>query len=349
MRANSVCAAFTIAAMSVGAGCAAKDGSRPVRPGPQPVQTQQQSEPERPSGTGWTTVAVTEGESATTTTAMDPRWGEPTVRKNASGVVEAEGYMLDGKPNGPWTFYWPDGKRKGQGAYQLGERTGEWTFWNQDGTKATNGSFVNGKNDGAWEHWFPNGVRKAEQRFRHGLMHGTTRTWDEFGRIRQEITYDADIPVNPDGRQVMHGLFKEYAPNGTVIAEGPYDNGIREGVWIFRYPTGQIDRAGRYYHGEDLGLWLVGVEGENRYRVQKKISLEKGRVIEADFEMMTQVFGPDRASWPVPLTENPAELIKDLKPGQDLIVKPKESEEPPPPTPPAPPQDGAQPINPEPK
>jgi len=269
-----------------------------------------------------TTTEWTEITDATPVTpATDDNPENIVVRRGEAGNIEAEGAMLEGKQHGMWSFYWPNGNLKGQGAFDHGVRTGPWTFWEEDGSKATSGSFADGKPVGQWEHWYPNGVRKAEQHFRDGRMHGTTRTWDEFGRIQQEVTFDADISLTLDGKQAKHGPFKQYNTDGVIVEEGQFDHDIRAGIWVYRFNTGQLSKAGRYYDGEELGLWIFGKEGEQSFKGKKRLVNGRDDIIARDTELMEYVFGPNPDTWPIRM-DSPTELVPGLKPGDDLPITP---------------------------
>ncbi len=278
---------------------------------------QQEATTTAPPTTGtseWTTVAGSTSDAPSVTDNPE----NIVVRRGEAGNIEAEGAMLDGKQHGDWTFYWPNGNLKGKGAFDQGVRSGPWMFWEEDGSKATAGAFIDGKPDGVWEHWYPNGVRKAEQTFRDGKMHGLTRTWDEFGRIQQEVTFNADIPLTLDGRQAKHGPFAQYNADGIKVEEGQYDHDMRAGVWIYRFNTGQISKAGRYYDGEELGLWIFGKEGQAGYKGKKRLVNGRDDILGRDFEMMEIVFGPDRSKWPMDF-DSPAELDPNVRPGDDIF------------------------------
>lgn len=50
------------------------------------------------------------------------------------------------------------------------------------------------------------------------------------------------------------GPWKEYSDN-NLIAEGSYDDGQRDGLWIIWYKNGQKKEEGHYSGGEKQGMW----------------------------------------------------------------------------------------------
>ena len=64
--------------------------------------------------------------------------GEPDTTRG--GIYEwaededASGLLLDGRRHGPWTYRWPNGRRRFEGEFVRGRRDGSWRFWHPDGT-----------------------------------------------------------------------------------------------------------------------------------------------------------------------------------------------------------------------
>ncbi|MBI5279576.1 MAG: hypothetical protein HY854_24300 [Burkholderiales bacterium] len=56
-------------------------------------------------------------------------------------------------------------------------------------------------------------------------------------------------------RWLRHGLFVEYAENGTVISEGSYQLGKEQGLWRDYYPNGRPAAVGEYEDGLENGVW----------------------------------------------------------------------------------------------
>ena len=63
--------------------------------------------------------------------------------------VELSVYMrvnrLTSMPDGPTTFFWPNGLEERQGKYRRGEPVGVWTWWHQDGTVNFQVRYVDGR------------------------------------------------------------------------------------------------------------------------------------------------------------------------------------------------------------
>ncbi len=57
-----------------------------------------------------------------------------------------------------------------------------------------------------------------------------------------------------------------YFKNGTIKAEGIFENGLMEGEWKFYRETGQLWQIGHFIHGGKDGAWVrFGRGGQLEY------------------------------------------------------------------------------------
>jgi antitoxin component YwqK of YwqJK toxin-antitoxin module len=62
--------------------------------------------------------------------------------------------------------------------------------------------------------------------------------------------------LSPDGQtRVRDGRFAEYHPNGIIMSEGIYVNGLEEGEWRDYYANGRLAAVGLYINGKEEGVW----------------------------------------------------------------------------------------------
>ncbi len=134
----------------------------------------------------------------------------------SEGIVQ-----LDGKKQGTWIDYYPDGNIKAKGYYQNGIKSGKWIFYFPNGNIEQTGTYTNGKLSGHWKWYFKNGQLRKEEFYIYGL---------------------------PDGESV------EYSDSGTVIAKGNYIQGEKEGTW--NYDIGDQTETGKYVMGLKDGKWF---------------------------------------------------------------------------------------------
>ncbi len=69
----------------------------------------------------------------------------------AVGAALAAGTCVNGRPHGPWQWFWPDGTPASTGSFDEGRRVGRWTLYRATGAISDEGSYTGGRATGAWE------------------------------------------------------------------------------------------------------------------------------------------------------------------------------------------------------
>jgi antitoxin component YwqK of YwqJK toxin-antitoxin module len=69
-------------------------------------------------------------------------------------------------------------------------------------------------------------------------------------RIRYSRYFSAD-----GTRGVRHGLFVAYYESGQPSSEGEYRDGLEQGVWRNYHSNGQVAAEGMYVSGKEEGYW----------------------------------------------------------------------------------------------
>ncbi|MBW7867405.1 MAG: hypothetical protein H3C31_03660 [Brumimicrobium sp.] len=59
--------------------------------------------------------------------------------------------------------------------------------------------------------------------------------------------------TNDNGDRV--GIWKSYFENGSEQSVVVYENGLKEGIYIVRFPNNLIRYRGEYLHDEPIGIW----------------------------------------------------------------------------------------------
>jgi len=77
--------------------------------------------------------------------------------------------------------------------------------------------------------------------------------------VREELpdgsTIVRAVRVGAAGERVSHGPFEHRAADGTVLAEGEFEDGRASGRWRLRHPRGEVLGSGKYRNGERVGEW----------------------------------------------------------------------------------------------
>lgn len=137
------------------------------------------------------------------------------------------------------------------------------TVYAVDGVRvAAQGRMKLGRRDGLWCHYDSDGHLIIEERYRYGLMHGPRIL---FGRDRLERTWDKGVLSGPS--RAFH--------LGTVVAEGSYLDGRKQGDWLESDLLGPR-ATGAYVDGEREGPWTVQLRDGGRLEVRYRAGLYHG-------------------------------------------------------------------------
>ena len=159
------------------------------------------------------------------------------------GKRASEGKMdAEGKKQGLWNEFYPDGKLKAKGDYKDNLKEGKWIYFYPDGVVEQEGVFAKGKPEGIWKWYYPNGALLREENYKKGKEEGKMTEYAITGEIIGEGQYY-------DGLRDGQWKFQ----NGEYIAEGEYIEGKMVGKWIQTFPSGGIAFEGEYFDGDENG------------------------------------------------------------------------------------------------
>ncbi|RLD47712.1 MAG: hypothetical protein DRI88_05455 [Bacteroidetes bacterium] len=185
------------------------------------------------------------------------------------GKIIGEGIFTDeGKKEGFWKEYYPDGTLKAVGSYQADERVGEWKFYFKSGQLEEIGKYVAGQPDSIWRWFYKSGKVLRVENFYNGLQDGIMTEYDEEGNI---ITQGDYLEGKKDGKWIYqigdareegnyaegmrNGLWKTYHTDGTVIFEGKFIDDLPNGEHSWYWPNGKLKKQGKYVMGRKNGDW----------------------------------------------------------------------------------------------
>jgi antitoxin component YwqK of YwqJK toxin-antitoxin module len=158
-------------------------------------------------------------------------------------VLVAEGITLkDGRRNGPWKEYWPNGTLRAEGMYIEDERDGDWVFYRENGEKEQQGRYVRGSVHGLWTWWYPGGRIHRKERYARGELSGEFLELDTAGNALVEGQYE-------DGQR--EGAWRIHIHDH--LEEGSYLLGQKDGEWTHTYGNGKKQFQGTFSFGQPEG------------------------------------------------------------------------------------------------
>jgi antitoxin component YwqK of YwqJK toxin-antitoxin module len=95
--------------------------------------------------------------------------------------------------------------------------------------------------------------------FREGVPVGIHREYNTDGTIKSARIYnDSGVVISEgivDAEGNRNGPWKDFSPNGVLVAEGNYTASRRTGAWKFYNAAGRLEQAGAYSNGRIDGTW----------------------------------------------------------------------------------------------
>lgn len=127
-----------------------------------------------------------------------------------------------------------------QGNYLNGKREGIWAEFNPNGILKNATSYVNGKKEGLFIELNPSGQMIKRFFYHNGIRHGEYKEFN-YSSLKEERTY-----VN--GK--LEGIVKIYYDGAKIMEEGAYQNGLREGISKWYDQNGNVTITYEYKKGE---------------------------------------------------------------------------------------------------
>ncbi len=102
------------------------------------------------------------------------------------GQVQMKGASLtlstDDK-QGPFTFYYENGNKQGEGNYNHGKRVGYWKWWYESGSVQVLDNYgEDGTLDGEWKSFYESGQLKGEGNYKNGKFNGLWKWYYKNGK-----------------------------------------------------------------------------------------------------------------------------------------------------------------------
>ena len=166
------------------------------------------------------------------------------------GILLGEGIIdEDGKKQGDWMEYYETGELRASGRYLNSRPIGKWKYYFENKKIEITGSYTRkGEKDGEWIWYYPNGSVLSVENYADGLQEGES------------------FFLSIDGDTLEHGLYVEGLEEGrwmyvndSVLVEGAYLSGKRDGIWKTYHPNGKLKRLESYNEdeldGKSLFYW----------------------------------------------------------------------------------------------
>lgn len=174
----------------------------------------------------------------------------------------------DGRKQGKWFVFWENGNKRQEGRYHDDKMDGYFKDYAENGDLLKITKYINGVIQPEAEEimklevqneYYPDGKIKVNAMFRNGIPEGVKREYNSEGKIEKGYIYKNGIIISEgivkdDGNR--DGPWKDLYEDGTLRAEGKYDNGKQAGEWKYFHPNGKLEQIGKFNkNGKPEGTW----------------------------------------------------------------------------------------------
>ncbi|MFC1584009.1 toxin-antitoxin system YwqK family antitoxin [Fibrobacterota bacterium] len=209
------------------------------------------------------------------------------------GKKEAESNWQDGIKHGLFTRWYENGEKREESNWIGGKQSGRQKKWFLTGQQKFQAQWLEGFKHGKEIYWYEHGQKKSEVDYEKGVPHGIKIVWHEDGKVFMEeewiqgelgeiktnipkenlrtdkVEYRKGVPaekytfyVDPEGRKIKHGEYKEWYPDGQLERKLNFEIGLKHGVETHYHKNGKKKRETGWrlnkHHGSDNSWWETG-------------------------------------------------------------------------------------------
>jgi antitoxin component YwqK of YwqJK toxin-antitoxin module len=190
-----------------------------------------------------------------------------------NGQVREKGQYHLGAKVGTWFYYNQFGAPLKEEFFERPDTTvAPFVIFHPPGFPMIQGELENGKPTGAWKIFSETGQLKAVKTFKNGALHGVSSSFrSDKGTIWMEANYEnglqhgAEIHFHEDGKTQSsfvnyvngkkQGEYKAWFKDGTLSAQGFYENDELHGNYVEYAKPGVLKTKGRYVMGYRHGYF----------------------------------------------------------------------------------------------
>jgi antitoxin component YwqK of YwqJK toxin-antitoxin module len=176
-----------------------------------------------------------------------------------NGNIKGFGKIVNGKMDGLWIYYYPDGAVNAKENYKYGELHGDVFSFDFSGNLQAHEVWNRGVQTDTARYYFSSGLFERIGRFDDGLYDGEWRFYHESGLLKRVGSYKNGLP---------HGKWYFYNEEGIIEQLGQFEEGVEHGEWKFFAPDGRLEFSGSYDRGTRTGKWFYYNEKGRRSRVK---------------------------------------------------------------------------------
>lgn len=170
-----------------------------------------------------------------------------------SGNKRYEGFFINDKPTGQFTYYAEKGYVSAKVNF-INDTTSSSVMYYDDGVVMAKGKFINQQKVGKWSTYLKSGDLLNIYNYTNGVLEGAQYMYYPENKESRKIALMEEYYCQGG---LMDGVWKQYYELGTIKAKGQYRKGLKQGRFEYYFLNGKIDKKGRYIDDKKNGLWFL--------------------------------------------------------------------------------------------
>ncbi len=171
------------------------------------------------------------------------------------GKAIYEGVFKNDKPTGTFRYFDEDGKVTAVSVFSKDGKSCHTTTYHRNGNKWAFGKYINQQRDSVWTFFAPDTFLVARETYLGGKRNGASFIYLPDGGIIEQSIWKNGIEDGP---------WKEFYEDGKVKSEGTYVNGCLEGIVSHYCPEGGMRIQCAYHNCLSHGQWLFYTCGKSK-------------------------------------------------------------------------------------
>lgn len=174
-----------------------------------------------------------------------------------NSLIAEVGQFESNQKSGNWKTFNESGRLVSEGDFRFGKEIGQWFNYHENGTLASIGSYKLSEKDGLWGFFHVDGKPMIEETWNDGKLISVSGFITNKGTI---------LPSGSVRRGAGNRI--NYTAGGTKFSEGPYLNGLPNGLWSFYDEKERKLMYGNLANGVKEGQWMVYAKGGRVIRIE---------------------------------------------------------------------------------
>ena len=182
-------------------------------------------------------------------------------------ALQYKGQFIDDKPVGTFYYYYPSKSLQAIIKHDVSSTRSSATFYSGNGVILSKGIYKNMKKDSIWLNYAPSGRLSSSESYKEDKLNGPKIIYylseDLSNKSLIMASYTNYLNGLVDGEKV------EYFDSGLIKLKGTYKNNKKIGVWETNHPNGKLMLEERYkdgiLHGWSIAKDEAGTEISRKY------------------------------------------------------------------------------------